>query len=78
MKTICCRNVKVKEKSFLSYSGLQGRDGADLRFFNPQAHTCLHCKTMDTGLVYCTVYLFTPQPLLALIVTTHRGMASLR
>jgi len=51
---------KRKRKVFPEPYGPQG--GADLRFLRPSArHQFLHCETMDTGLVYRTVCLFTSQ-----------------
>ena len=51
--------------------------GTDLRFISPQPDTSLHYKTMDTGPVYRTMCLFSPQLSLVLIAPTHWGMARL-
>jgi len=39
----------INAKSFLNHE-----------FFSPEPDNSLHCKNMDTGLVYCTVCLFNP------------------
>jgi len=48
--------------------------GADPRFNSPQPDT-RHRETMDTGLAFRTVCLFTPQLSLVLTAPTHGGMA---
>jgi len=42
---------------------------------SPQPDTSLHCKT--TGIVHCTVCLFTPQLFLVVNALIHRRMARL-
>ena len=44
-------------------------------FLSSQSDTGLCCRSIDTGLMHCTVWLFTPQLLLVLIVLG--GMARL-
>ena len=49
------------------------RQDRDLRFHSRQPDTSSHYETMDTGLVYCVVCLFTPQFSLVLSVPTLEG-----
>jgi len=51
--------------------------GAYLHSLSPKPETSLHCKTTHMGLVYRTVYPFTPQLLLVLTASTQGGTARL-
>ena len=60
-----------------SFSSLKAHRVSLISVLWLQQGTSLHCETTDTGLVYCTVCLFTSQLLLVLIAPTHEGMARL-
>ena len=70
------RSVKSKVKFFPSHKALRT---ALISVSLALSQTCisLHYETMDTGLVYGAVCLFTPQLSPILIAPTHGGMARL-